>query len=221
MVVCSYQHRHGHEHLVHQKFRASRKLDNRRHFGRRRCFEPGVRGPTSISPLVPEMNQAQNFLNRTGREDAKILALYGFRTALACAGKTAWPGISIPTPMLCAACWRPWSTRAGGSSCLQAPVATVAAAGVTRRVRSCTSCLIQLVLRQPLIDGYRRLSLMRASAVENRQTPSTAAAFRSLCQAATSWRRAGGSRMRRFKPWRCKIPNPISAMFNQQPCLGE
>lgn len=78
----------------------------------------------------------------------------------------------------------------------------------------------RLVLCHPAIDGYRRLSLIRASSVENRQFTSTASAFRRSCHAVTSSRRVCWFGMRRFRHWRCKIPNSISAMFNQLPCLG-
>jgi len=76
------------------------------------------------------------------------------------------------------------------------------------------------VLRQYYIDGYNRLSLMRASGVVKRQSTLVAIALRASSHAAASCARVAMSLMRRSKHCRSSTLSSISAMLSQLPCAG-
>ncbi len=77
-----------------------------------------------------------------------------------------------------------------------------------------------LVPRFSQIDGYRCLSLIRASAVVNCQSALAWLAFRSSSQAAISSMRVCLSGMRRSRHWDERTPSSDSAISSQLPCFG-
>ncbi len=77
-----------------------------------------------------------------------------------------------------------------------------------------------LVLRRYSNDGYSFFSLIRASAVVNRQFTLLSAPSRATFHAFTSRRNTPTSSIRRDKHCRLRMPNSISAMSNQLPCFG-
>src|SRR3989442_13277841 len=78
----------------------------------------------------------------------------------------------------------------------------------------------RLVVCQGEIDGYRRFSLMRASAVVKRQSTVIAAVLRSVSHAAASCSTSAWLGIRRSRHWRSKTDNTISALVNPLPWLG-
>ncbi len=78
----------------------------------------------------------------------------------------------------------------------------------------------ELVARFSQIDGYRCLSLIRASAVVNCQSALAWLALRSSSQAAISLMRVCLSGMRLSRHWDERTPSSDSAISSQLPCLG-
>ena len=70
------------------------------------------------------------------------------------------------------------------------------------------------------IDGYRDLSLMRASSVVNRQSARVPSRFRRPCQAPVSCLRTSWPGIRRSRHCLASTANSLSAMFSQLPCFG-
>jgi len=77
-----------------------------------------------------------------------------------------------------------------------------------------------LVLYYASIDGYRLLSFVLASAVVNCQLTFAWAASRRFSQAAVCSRSFSMLSMRCERHWRPRMPNSISAISSQLPCLG-
>ena len=77
-----------------------------------------------------------------------------------------------------------------------------------------------LVVRRYCIDGYRDLSLMRASPVVKRQSTLIASRFLRSCHAPVSCSRTSWLGIRRSRHWRASTPSSISAIFSQLPCFG-
>src|SRR3981189_2968019 len=78
----------------------------------------------------------------------------------------------------------------------------------------------ELVARFSQIDGYRYLSLIRASAVVNCQSALAWLTFRSSSQAAISSMRVCLSGIRRSRHWDERTPSSDSAISSQLPCFG-
>ena len=77
-----------------------------------------------------------------------------------------------------------------------------------------------VVVRRYCIDGYRDLSLMRASPVVKRQSTLIASRFLRSCHAPVSCSRTSWLGIRRSRHWRASTPSSISAIFSQLPCFG-
>ena len=97
----------------------------------------------------------------------------------------------------------------------QAPAATVPINRLNVR-----SFITNLVARFIQIDGYKCLSLIRASAVVNCQSAFAWLAFRSSSQTAISFMRVCLSGMRRSRHWDERTPSSDSAISSQLPCFG-
>src|SRR5947209_16034553 len=78
----------------------------------------------------------------------------------------------------------------------------------------------ELVARFSQIDGYRYLSLIRASAEVNCQSALAWLTFRSSSQAAISSMRVCLSGIRRSRHWDERTPSSDSAISSQLPCFG-
>ena len=97
----------------------------------------------------------------------------------------------------------------------QAPAATVPINRLNVR-----SFITNLVAQFIQIDGYKCLSLIRASAVVNCQSAFAWLAFRSSSQTAISFMRVCLSGMRRSRHWDERTPSSDSAISSQLPCFG-
>ena len=89
-----------------------------------------------------------------------------------------------------------------------------------KRLWSAVTARADLVARFIQIDGYKCLSLIRASAVVNCQSAFAWLAFRSSSQTAISFMRVCLSGMRRSRHWDERTPSSDSAISSQLPCFG-